>query len=481
MTRTSRRKATVLALAACAVAAGCALAPQEAAPQVPIPSAWALDPGWRLAAPGDAAAKGEWWRLFEDPRLADLETRAMQADPGLAIARARLAQARAQARVTGASELPQVDAQALAQRLRSSADRPLVDYSVPNVSTVQNDFELGFTVHYELDLWGAAAGATRAAQDDAHQAEAQVQSAGLVLGAELAADYFNLCETDAEMALLERRAEVQARALEFLKQKHAAGATTMLDVDRQRTQWLATVTQAQVLGEQRARLEHALGSLVGIPAPEFHLPRSADLPPVPAVPLVLPSMLLERRPDVAGAERAVAAANERIGVARAAGFPAVGLNAQAGWEANAIGPLFSAPSALWAIGAAVGQSLFDGGRRGARVDAARAVHDETVAAYRQAALRAFAEAQDGLSSRASLDRAAGLAREGVDSARRAYDQTWRRYTGGVASQLDTLVAEDTLMNSEREATQLRGRQLLTTVYLVKALGGRWNEEASPPP
>ncbi len=405
----------------------------------------------------------------------------MQAEPGLQGARARLARARAQARAAGASEQPQVDAQALAQRVRSSANRPLTNYAVPNVSTVQDDFELGFTVHYELDLWGAAAGATRAARDDEQQAEAQARSAALVLGAELAADYFSLCETDAEVALLERRAEVQARALDFLKEKHAAGATTMLDVDRQRTQWLSTVTQVQVLGEQRARLEHAIGSLVGVPAPEFHLSRSADLPPVPAVPIVLPSMLLERRPDVAGAERAVAAANERIGVARAAGFPVVGLNAQAGWEANSIGPLFSAPSALWAIGAALGQSLFDGGRRGAGIDAARAAHDEAVATYREAALRAFAEAQDGLSSRASLDRAAGIAREGVDSARRAYDQTWRRYSGGVASQLDTLVAEDTLMNSEREAMQLRGRQLLTTVYLVKALGGRWNAEALPPP
>ena len=463
---------SALALAA-VVLAGCAAAPPLDKPAVDVPTAWKLDAPWRNATPRDAVPKGPWWQRFDDPQLDALQQQALQASPTLQAAGARLAQAQALAAVTGASVLPTLGVGLRAARARISANRPLSSYSATNVSTVQNDFVPVFSVNYEVDLSGRVQQAVAGAQASVEQATADLENARLVLGADLAVAYFALRSVDIELDVLARSIELQRRVLAFVTARRDGGVASGLDVAQQQALLDNTLTQVDVLRRQRALFENALATLSGQAAPSFSLAPSVRRITVPDVPLGLPSDMLERRPDVAAAERAMALANAQLGVARAAYFPSITLAPTLGLESRSLGSLFSASSLIWSLGLNAAQAIFDGGRVKAATDLARAGHELAAANYRRVVLTAMQEAEDGIIGLAALQRALQQAQTAATSARRVLDLATGRYEGGVATSLEVISAQQALLTSERQVAQLQGQSLLVAVFLIKALGGDW--------
>jgi multidrug efflux system outer membrane protein len=469
-----RRPASALSLLLAALVAGCGTAPVPyARPVLEMPAAWTVQAPWRESAPNDRLPRGPWWERFGDARLNALQQQALGGNPSLAIAAARLAQARALMGAAGASQGPQVSTGARVARQRISANRPLSRYDSPNFSTVQDDYTLSLQVAYEVDLWGRVQSVVDASQASAEQIAADLENVRLVLSTDLAAAYFNLRQTDIELDVLAKSIALQRRALGLARARHELGATSGLDVAQQQALLDNTLVQVDVLRRQRDQFEHALATLVGVPAPQFSL--AAELAPrsAPAIPIGLPSDLLERRPDVASAERAVALANAQVGIARAAYYPSVTLAPNFGLDSRMLSTLFDAPSMLWSLGVQLAAPLFDGGRADANVAAARASHEATVANYRRVVLVAMQEVEDGISSSAALDRALAQAQTAVASAERVLQLATSRYEGGVATYLDVVSAQQALLNSQRQAAQLLGQRLLVAVFLIKALGGGW--------
>ena len=459
--------------------AGCAVGPDYHRPSADTAPAWQPAEPWHEAAPGDTALKGRWWELFEDPALNPLVEQALADNQNLRVAAARLAQARDQLTIARSALFPAIDLSASAVRSKVSANRPLAAYSTPNQSTVQNDFAFGPSVGYELDLFGRVRREVEGARASAQQAEADFQNTRLVLLAALVTNYFSLRENDAEIDVVRRSLDLQRDALTFVSSRHDLGFATGLDLAQQQALLDASATQLELLQNQRAQFEHAIATLIGTPAPTFSLAPSPDVPPLPALPLGLPSDLLQRRPDVASAERAMAAANARIGVARAGYFPSIdlapGLGVPGvGWESNALSSLFTAPSQLWSIGLSATQTLFDAGKTRANVHFADQDYVAAVAAYRQTVLTAMEEVENGITGLASLERAEIQANASVRSAQQAFDIATDRYKGGVDTYLDVITAQQTLLTNQRQAVQIQGQQFSTAVFLVKALGGGWN-------
>ncbi len=461
-------------LAAALAVGGCAVGPDYKRPAPDLPVAWKLEAPWRTGAPADAADKGPWWKAFGDPQLDALEQRAMADSPTLAIAAARLAQARATVTATSAGLFPTISATTRDQRLRISANRPLSNYAVPNQTTTQNDFNLGIGASYEVDLAGRVRRSVEGAKASAEQSAADLANTRLVVSAELASDWYSLVELDESLAVLDRSIALQRRALDFVDQRHDLGAGTGLEVAQQQALLDNTLTQVDVQKRQRAQFEHAIAALVGAPAPTFSVaPVQRDLQP-PPIPVGVPSDLLQRRPDVASAERAMAAANAQIGVATAAFYPSIFLGPTIGEESNLLGSLFDAPSLVWAIGVSATQTLFDAGRTRANVDFAKAGYDASVAAYRRTVLVALQEVEDGITGVASLDRATTQAKVAVASAQRVLDMANARYEGGVATYLDVITAQQSLLQAQLQAAQLAGQRQIVATALVKALGGGWD-------
>jgi NodT family efflux transporter outer membrane factor (OMF) lipoprotein len=457
--------------------ASCATPPEYKQPALQMPAQWKLEAPWREGSPADALPKGPWWQRFGDPELDRLEAQALAGSPNLAIASARLAQARAQLAAADAGRFPQLGANVRASRLRISANRPLSNYNSPNFDTVQNDFVGLLSASYELDLAGRVKSTIEGAAASAEQAAADLENTRLVLTADLATAYFNLRALDIELDVLSRSIALQRRALELATARHDLGATSGLDVAQQQALLDSTLTQVDVLRRQRSVFEHAIGTLTGAGAVVFDLaPKvQALLPPV--VPLGVPSDILERRPDVASAERAMAAANAQIGIANAAFYPSFTLGATLGAETRYLPALYDMPSLIWSIGASVAQTLFDGGRLQANSQSARAAYEATVATYRRVVLTAMQEVEDGITGMASLERAYDQALVANASARRVLDLATARYEGGATTYLDVITAQQSLLASERLAAQLLGQRLLSAVFLVKALGGDWQGAA----
>jgi NodT family efflux transporter outer membrane factor (OMF) lipoprotein len=468
-------------LLAC-VLAGCQTVPPQASPSAPLPISWTLEAPWRAAEPGDALSKGPWWQRFNDPVLDALIEQSMALSPNLALARARMAQARAALAGSAANERPQIGLGARAARQAISANRPLSNYNAGNQSTTQNDVTAALTVGYEVDLAGRVQHSVEAGRAGLEQATADVENARLILTADLAANYFNAREIDTELDVLGRSLGLQRRALELVTARHDLGAATGLDVAQQQALLDSTLVQVDLLRRQRAAFEHAVGTLAGVDAPGFALPlRQGPAAEPPAIPLGVPSDILQRRPDVASAERAMAAANAQIGVARAAFFPSVNLGGSYGSESRSASTLLAAPSLIWSVGVSAVQVLFDGGRLQAGVDFARASHAATVANYRRVVLAAMQEVEDGITGMAALERAEGQARQAAAAAGRVLDMATARYEGGAAVYLEVIAAQQAVLASERQAAQLRGQRLLTAVFLVKALGGDWQPAQVPTP
>jgi multidrug efflux system outer membrane protein len=487
-----KRAAISIALALLGLAAGCTVGPRYSRPAAPAPApdAWKTQPPWQQAAPKDAIPKGPWWQVFSDPTLDGYEQQLLQANQSLVAARDRLDQARSLARVATAGMFPQLSADPSAVRERAGANRPLngagpTMVSVPGLpqpitiysqdsSYTQNVFAVPFSLSYEADLFGRVRHTVEAANASLQSTAADLQNVQLVLTAELAADYFTLRELDAEFAVVQESVGYQRKGLDLVKNRHDGGIASGLEVAQQAALLDSTISQLSLVQESRAQYEHAIAVLVGQPASSLSLPVAPLRATPPPVPLGVPSDVLERRPDISTAERMMAYENAQVGIARSAFYPHITLSGAGGWESRDLGTLLNAPSLFWSLGADALQPIFEGGRNRANLAAARAAYDQSVANYRQSVLTAFQEVEDGISNLSTLSQALATQGAAVDDARRALEIANNRYIGGVTSYLDVINAQTTLLTSERLQTQLLGQQMVSSVYLVKALGGGWD-------
>jgi NodT family efflux transporter outer membrane factor (OMF) lipoprotein len=438
-----------------------------------MPVAWKVEAPFRESSPSDAAPKGRWWQRFDDPKLNELQEKALDGSPTLAAAVQRLAQARATLASVSGQQVPQLAAALRAQRFRITENRPLTNNTSPNFSTTQNDFFLGLQASYEPDFTGRVSSLVAGARAAYEQSAADLENVRLLLAADIATASFNLRQADIELDVLAKAIDLQRRSLGIARTRHDLGAGTGLDVAQQQALIDTTLTQVDLLRRQRAQFQHALATLTGTPAPLFSVePDPREMTP-PSVPIGVPSDILERRPDVAAAERAMAAANAQVGVANAAFYPSITLGASAGQQSRDIDKLFDRPSLVWSLGVNLLQPLIDGGRIRANFDFAKAGYEITAANYRRVVLTAMQEAEDGIIGLAALERASDQSRLSVASQQKVLDLVNTRYEGGVASPLEVIVAQQTLLNNQRLAAQIVGQRLLTTVFLVKALGGDW--------
>jgi len=447
-------------------------------PNVEVPQNWQSPVPWHQATPLDSLPKNAWWKIFSDGELNQYEERAMAENQTLKAAVARLAEARASARVTAAGLYPELDAAFSAQRARLSANRPSNGAVIASPTAVtQNAFNIPFTLSYEIDLFGRVRRSVESANASLQASAADLENVRLLVSSELAADYFQLRELDAEIAVVKKSIGFQEQGLKLVNQRHQGGAVSGLDVAQQQTVIDSTYTQLALLEQQRAQFAHAVAELQGIPASSFQAPVRALSAEPPAIPTGLPSELLERRPDIATAERQVASANAQIGVARSAFYPSLAFGGQGGFQSADIVKLVDAPSAIWSIGLSAVQPLIAGGRIRAQVERAKGVYDESVASYRETALTAFQQVEDALSGLNALAGASESQRRAVEDADRSLTLANARYTGGLVTYLDVITAQEQVLTNERLATQIQGQRLVTSVLLIKALGGGWDSSS----
>lgn len=454
--------------------AGCVVGPNYHRPDVPVAPAWKEQAPWRVADPKDQLPKGEWWTIFGDAELNRYESQSIQANQTIEVARKQLEQARASVRITQSGLFPQLSAGISASRTRSSANQPTVTGQPLTGAFTQNNVVVPFNLSWEADLFGGVRRNVESSNALYQASAASLENVRLVVTTEVAADYFSLRELDAEIAVVEDAVEYQSKALALVQNRHGGGVASGLDVAQQETQLNSTRTQATLLRQQRAQFEHAIAALLGVPASSFSVPVRPLALAAPAIPLGMPSDVLERRPDVAQAERQMASQNALIGVAKSAYYPGVNLFANGGFQSSDLGVLLTAPSGFWAIGADVTESLLTGGRRRAQLEFAKSGYDASVASYRQTVLTAFQEVEDGISGLNVLAQASQTQQQAVDAAQRALNIANDRYVGGLVTYLDVVTAEQTLLDNKRLSTQILGQQLTTSVSLIKALGGGWD-------
>jgi NodT family efflux transporter outer membrane factor (OMF) lipoprotein len=478
-----RRRAAGLAGLVVLLLGGCMVGPKYTKPSVPMTPAYKETDGWKVAQPGDALPRGQWWEIFADPELHALAEEVAAANQNLKIAEARLRQARALVRFNRAALFPTISASAGASSIRESANQPFLSPSASSISGVGQGStgDLGFSLDmsYEIDLWGRVRRTVAAAKNEAQATAADLETAQLSLQAELVMDYFELRAADAQKQLLDETVKAFEAALKLTTNRFQGGAAPKSDVAQAQTQLDTTRAQATDVTVQRAQFEHAIATLIGKPPAAFSLhPRPLDTRP-PDIPAGLPSQLLERRPDIAAAERRVAEANEQIGIAKAAYYPTVMLNASVGFEGSSFGNVLNASSLLWSVGASITQTIFDGGRRRATSDAARASYDATVAAYRQTTLSAFQQVEDNVAALRILEQEAQQQRRAVESAQLSLQLFTNRYRGGVDNYLQVITAQTATLANQRTEIDILRRRMGASVLLVKALGGGWDVATLP--
>jgi multidrug efflux system outer membrane protein len=476
--------AILASLALLGFATGCTVGPRYSRPSAPVPApdAWKTQPPWQQAAPKDAIPKGAWWQVFQDPALDAYEQQLLQANQSLIAARDRLDQARSLARVATADMFPQLSVDPSAIRERGSGNRPLNGEAPTIVNGVvqpvapytQNVYTIPFSVSYEADLFGRVRRNVEAANASLQSTAADLENVRLVLTAELAADYFSLRELDAEFQVVQESVGYQRKGLDLVNSRHSGGIASGLEVAQQAALLDSTLSQLALVQQSRAQYEHAIAVLLGQAASTVTVPVAPLRATPPPVPLGLPSDMLERRPDVSTAERTMAYQNAQVGIARSAFYPHITLSGSGGWQSTDITSLLNAPSLFWSLGADALEPILQGGRNRANLEAARAAYDQSVANYRQAVLTAFQQVEDGISNLSTLSQALATQGAAVEDARRELTIANNRYIGGVTSYLDVITAQTTLLTSERLETQLLGQQMVSSVYLVKALGGGWD-------
>jgi NodT family efflux transporter outer membrane factor (OMF) lipoprotein len=469
---------------------GCAVGPNYRKPSVPEPPSFkeaGLEPSeWKLAQPADALPRGAWWKIFGDPGLDALEEQVSGANQNVAQAEARYRAARAAVRQTRADLYPGVTGSASATRTRSGSARAGSTTATGGTTTssavTTTLYGVSADASWELDVWGRVRRSVEANVAGAAAAAADLENVRLSMEAELAVDWFLLHGLDAQKELLDTNVAAQERALHLTRKRHEQGVVSGVDVAQAETLLETTRAQALDLGIARAQTEHAIAVLVGkAPAGLTISPAGIGVAP-PAIPLVLPSELLERRPDVAAAERRAASANALIGVAVAAYFPKLSLDASAGFLSGTLSKLFSAPSFVWSVGPSALATLFDAGRRRAVTEQRRAEYDEAVAAYRETVLRAFQEVEDQLVAVRVLAREESQQAAAVAAARRSLRLAESRYEGGITTYLEVVTAMGAALSNERTAVDLLTRRMTASVNLVRALGGGFDAErpALPP-
>ena len=470
-------KSAAAGLAVMLLLCGCAVGPRYAKPTAPAPPSYKeVPPDWKAAQPSDQIARGKWWEIFQDPQLNALEEQVNVSNQNLKAAEAQFEQARALIRFNRAAYYPTVTAGASAEREHLSEHRPLVS---PSTKTDGTDLVIPVDVSYEADVFGRVRHSVEAARSNAQASAADLESVRLSLHAELAFAYFQMRTLDAEEQLLRSNVTAFERALELTQNRYKGGVASAVDVAQAQTQLENTRTQAIDVLIQRSQNEHAIATLIGQAASTFTAPVAAWNSPPPEVPPGLPSELLERRPDIAAAERRVAAANAQIGVARAAYFPIFTLTGSGGFESTAITTLIQGPSGFLTAGAAAAVTALDGGRRRAVSEQARAAYDESVANYRQTVLTAFQEVEDNLAVLRILSDEAKAQEAAVAAAEHSLQLSTNRYKGGVVSYLEVTTAQSTALADERAAVDILRRRMAASVSLIKALGGGWNSANLP--
>jgi NodT family efflux transporter outer membrane factor (OMF) lipoprotein len=484
ITRSSDIPLAALLLAGLLLFSACTPGPKYAKPTVPTPpvykelapSAAGPQSEWKASQPQDQVIRGKWWEIFNDPQLNLLEERVDVSNQNLKIAEAQFRQARDLIRINRSGLYPTVSAGPNITGEQFSKNAP---NAPPQYGQTQGDFVLPFDLSYEVDAWGRIHLTVQAATASALASAADLETARLSIHAELAADYFALRGLDAQKQLLDSTVVAYQKALDLTTNRYNGGLAAKVEVAQAETQLETTQAQAIDVGVQRAQFEHAIAALVGQPASTFSIPVSPlDMPP-PKIPVGVPSNLLERRPDIAAAERRMAAANAEIGVAKTAFYPKLSLSAAAGLEGSGITNWFAWPSRFFAVGPTLLETLYDAGRRHAFTDQAWAAYDANVAAYRQNVLTAFQEVEDNLAGLRILDEESKKQSQAVQSAELSLGLSTNRYKGGLVTYLEVITAQSAALSNERTAVDLLTRRMNSTVLLIKALGGGWDVSKLP--
>lgn len=462
---------TLLALLMSLVA--CTVGPNYVRPGIEAPTAFKEIAGWKQADPRDQELRGQWWEIYNDPLLNNLQEQVAISNQNLAQAEAQYRQARALVQSARASYFPSVGADASATRTHSGSSRTSGANSQQSTGSA-NNYALSVSAAWEIDVWGRVRRTVEANQASAEASAADLAAVRLSAQAELAQNYFQLRTSDAQKQLFEDSVADFAKSLQLTKNRYESGVAAKVDVVQAETQLKNTQAQAVDVGVQRAQLEHAIALLIGKPASSFSLAPAPLAAVAPAVPVGVPSQLLERRPDVAAAERRVVAANAQIGVAKAAYFPSLTLSGSAGYQSSSLADLITAPSRFWSIGPALAQTLFDGGLRRAQSDQAVAAYDADVASYRQTVLTGFKEVEDNLAALRILEQEAQIQDEALQSAKQSVVLTTNQYKAGIVSYLNVIEVQTTALATQRSAVDILNRRLAASVLLIKALGGGWN-------
>jgi NodT family efflux transporter outer membrane factor (OMF) lipoprotein len=455
-----------------ALLGGCSLAPHMTTPDVPAPEKYKEGESWTHAQPADRLPRDSWWTLYETPQINDLQQQLIAGNPSLAAALANYAQAKALSDQARAGLFPTIGLNAGVSRARESVNAPLISSSTPRY---YDDNVLGGSVSYELDLWGQIRNQVAAGRANAQASEADLENARLSLLAQLVEDYVQLRSLDREIAILDDTAKAYDHALTITQQRHGAGIAPGLDVTQAETQLRSARSQLKQVDAQRALMEHAVAALLGVSASGFAIaPAIVDikLPPIPAG---VPATLLERRPDVAAAQRRMIAANANIGVARAAYFPSITLGGQGGVQSTSFSNWLTAPSTFWAIGPNALVSILDGGLRRAQVAQARAEFDASAANYREVAVSAFQQVEDALAKLHYYNDAAQEENAAVDAAQRTLDFSLALYKQGAADYLNVVTSQTALLQARLQSLNLDTLQLSASVDLIRSLGGGWED------
>jgi NodT family efflux transporter outer membrane factor (OMF) lipoprotein len=456
--------------------AGCMVGPKYTRPSIPTAPADAFKEfdGWKTAQPSDQLQRGAWWEVFGDPNLNELEAELTTSNQNLKVAQARFQQARALVRFNRASLYPTISTAPSIDSIRDSAHQPYL----PTTSTT-GEFVLPFDLSYEVDVWGRVRRTVAASREEAQATAADLETVSLSLHAELAYDYFELRSADAQKQLLDDTVKAYEQSLELTNNRFEGGAAPKSDVAQAQTQLETTRVQDTDVAVQRSQFEHAIAILIGKPPAAFNLSPSPLHVQPPTLSVGLPSQLLERRPDIAAAERRVAESNEQIGIARAAYFPTISLSATGGFEGDSITNWFTWPSRFWAVGPSALETLFDAGRRRATSQGALANYDAAVANYRETTLAALQQVEDNLAALRILEQEAQQQQTATASAQESLQIFNDRYIGGADPYLQVLTAQTIALQNERNDVDILRRRMDASVLLIKALGGGWNASQLP--
>ncbi len=444
--------------------AACSVGPDYVRPDVETPAAYKESGNWKVGEPGDHLSHGKWWEVFNDPKLDALEEQVNISNQNVHVAEAQFRLAQALAQGARAGYFPTVSGNLASNR----------SHAPSGTGTTTTSHSLSLDASWEPDVWGRVGRLVEANEAGAQASAADLESVRLSAQATLAQDYFLLRVSDTQKRLLDDTVAAYEKSLALTKNRYAAGVATRVDVVQAKTQLKTTQAQTIDLGVQRAQLEHAIALLAGKPPSTFSIEPAPLVASFPAMPVGVPSELLERRPDIAAAERRVAAANAQIGVAKSAFFPSLTLSASGGYASSSLANWLTLPNRFWSVGPAIAQALFDGGLRKAQSEQAMAAYDASVASYRQTVLGGFQEVEDNLAALRILEQEAKVQGEAVQAARQSVILTTNQYKAGTVSYLNVITVQATALANERTAADILGRRLVASVLLVKALGGGWS-------